>query len=191
LLRFLVIDAANGARLVIRDTSFRLVRHAAVAGPVGMISPLEAPADLGDRRSFELVRAQLPNDAQAYASPARRAVDTARALRLDPMLMSELAEQDFGDWIGRTHDQLAASGGESYARFWRDPARSRPPGGESFEDQIARVRRGLARIEAEVAILITHSGTIRAALAIALELAPEAGLRFTVDPLSVTRIERL
>jgi len=156
-----------------------------------MISHLEAPADVGDRRSFELVRAQLPNDAQAYASSARRAVDTARALRLDPVLMAELAEQDFGDWIGRTHDQLAASGGESYARFWRDPARSRPPGGESFEDQIARVRRGLARIEAEVAILITHSGTIRAALAIALELAPEAALRFVVDPLSVTRIERL
>ena len=105
--------------------------------------------------------------------------------------MAELAEQDFGDWTGRTHDDLAAVGGEAYGRFWRDPARARPPGGESFEDQIARVRSGLAHIEAELVVLIAHSGTVRAALAIALELAPETALRFVVDPLSVTRIDRL
>jgi alpha-ribazole phosphatase len=36
-----------------------------------------------------------------------------------------------------------------------------------------------------------HSGTIRAALAIALDLDPDAALRFVIDPLSVTRIDRL
>ena len=174
-----------------RQTSFWLVRHAAVAGPPGTIWPIDAPADLADQRSLELVRAQLPNDAIAYASPARRTIDTARALQLDPVLMTELAEQDFGDWTGRTHDDLAATAGENYAQFWREPARSRPPGGESFEEQIARVRGGLARIETGPAILIVHSGTIRATLAVALDLAPEAGLRFVVDPLSVTRIDRL
>ncbi len=174
-----------------RQTSFWLVRHAAVAGPPGTIWPIDAPADLADQRCFELLRAQLPKDAKAYASPARRTIDTAKALQLDPVLMAELAEQDFGDWMGRTHDDVAATSGESYTRFWREPARSRPPGGESFEDQIARVRRGLARIESELAVLIVHSGTIRAALAIALDLAPEAALRFVADPLSVTRIDRL
>ena len=167
------------------------MRHAAVAGPAGTIWPLNAPADLGTHRSFDLVRAQLPKDAKAYASPARRAVDTARALQLDPVLMADLAEQDFGDWTGRTHEDLAATGGEAYGRFWRDPARSRPPGGESFEEQIGRVRHGLDKIETELAILIAHSGTIRAALAIALELAPETALRFVADPLSLTRIDRL
>ena len=172
-------------------TSFWLVRHAAVSGPAGTIWPLDAPADLGDQRSLDLVRAQLPKDARAYASPARRTIDTARALQLDPVVMTDLAEQDFGGWTGRTHDDLAATGDESYARFWREPARSRPPGGESFEDQIARVRRGLGQIETELAILIVHSGTIRAALAIALELAAETALRFVVDPLCLTRIDRL
>lgn len=174
-----------------RPTSFWLVRHAAVSGPVGTIWPVNAPADLADKRSFDLVRAQLPKDAKAYASPARRAVDTARALQLDPVLMAELAEQDFGEWTGRTHDDLPATGGEAYEQFWRDPAHARPPGGESFEDQIARVRRGLIQIETELAVLIVHSGTIRAALAIALELVPETALRLVVDPLSVTRIDRL
>ncbi|TKW78057.1 MAG: histidine phosphatase family protein, partial [Bradyrhizobium icense] len=81
--------------------------------------------------------------------------------------------------------------GEGYAKFWSDPARSRPPGGESFEDQIARVRQGLDRIATGSATLVVHSGTIRAALCIALDLTPQAGLRFVIHPLSLTRIDRL
>ena len=40
-------------------------------------------------------------------------------------------------------------------------------------------------------MLVVHSGTIRALLAIALELAPDHALRFVIDPLSLTRIDRL
>ena len=53
------------------------------------------------------------------------------------------------------------------------PASNRPPGGESFVDQIARASAGLAALPAGEAILVVHSGTIRAVLAIALDLAPE------------------
>jgi alpha-ribazole phosphatase len=175
-------------------TSFWLIRHAAVDGPKGTEGTIwgpGAPANLRDRGSFDLLRARLPQDAKAYASPAQRTIDTAKALQLDPVLMGEFAEQDFGDWTGRRHDDLAASGGQAYAQFWSDPARSTPPGGESFEDQVARVRQGIGRIEAGSAILVVHSGTIRAMLCIALELAPQAALRFAVDPLSMTRIDRL
>jgi alpha-ribazole phosphatase len=173
------------------EITLYFVRHAPVDGPAGMIWPADARANLDDRVSFDLLRAHLPKGAKAYASPAQRTLDTAKALQLDPVPMPELAEQDFGDWTGRCHDDLAAIGGESYTRFWRDPARSRPPAGESFEDQIARVRHGLGRIETGPAILIAHSGTIRAALSVALDIAPEAALRFVIDPLSVTRMDRL
>ena len=105
--------------------------------------------------------------------------------------MPEFAEQDFGEWIGRRHDDLAITGGDAYAGFWNDPARSTPPGGESFASQIARVRRGFDRIGADAAVLVVHSGTIRAALCIALDLEPKAALRFVIDPLSMTRIDRL
>jgi alpha-ribazole phosphatase len=173
------------------DAFLWLVRHAVVDGVTGTIHAMDAPADLSDRTQLEALRRQLPQDAISYASPARRTVETARALGLDPILVPELSEQDFGDWTGRRHNDLAAAGGDVYARFWADPAGSKPPGGESFEDQIARVHEGLRRIEAGPAILVVHSGTIRAALCIALDLAPEAGLRFAIDPLSLTRIDRL
>src|SRR5579871_1402650 len=172
-------------------SEFWLIRHAAVDGPAGTIWHTSAPADLGKRGAFERLRAHLPQDAVAHASPAQRTIDTAKALQLDPVLVPEFAEQDFGAWTGRRHDDLAVSGGETYAKFWSDPARSIPPDGESFADQIVRVRRGLDRIETDAAILVVHSGTIRAALCIALDIAPEAALRFVIDPLSLTRIDRL
>ncbi|MCP3470851.1 histidine phosphatase family protein [Bradyrhizobium sp. CCGUVB1N3] len=173
------------------DTFLWLVRHAVVDGVAGTIHALDAPADLGDRTRLDALRRRLPQEAASYASPARRTVDTARALGLDPILVPAFSEQDFGEWTGRRHDDLAAADAEAYAEFWADPAGSKPPGGESFEDQIARTREGLCHIERGSAILIVHSGTIRAALCVALDLAPRAALRFAIDPLSLTRIDRL
>jgi alpha-ribazole phosphatase len=173
------------------ETCLWLIRHAVVDGIAGTIHAIDARADLSDRTHLETLRRHLPQGAAGYASPSRRTLDTARALGIDPLLVPEFSEQDFGAWTGQRHDDLAAAGGEAYAQFWSDPACSRPPGGESFEDQIARVRQGLHRIEAGPATLVVHSGTIRAALSIALDLAPQAGLRFVIDPLSLTRVDRL
>jgi alpha-ribazole phosphatase len=39
--------------------------------------------------------------------------------------------------------------------------------------------------------MVIHSGTVRAALAIALGIAPESALSFRVDPLSLTRIDHV
>ncbi|QOZ67973.1 histidine phosphatase family protein [Bradyrhizobium arachidis] len=173
------------------ETFLWLIRHAPVDGVKGTIHAADAPADLRDRAQLEALRQRLPRDAASYASPLRRTVETARALGLEPTLVSEFTEQDFGDWTGHRHDELAATGGEAYAKFWSDPARGKPPGGESFEDQVARVRLGLSRIGSGPAALVVHSGTIRAALCIALDLTPQAALRFVIDPLSLTRIDRL
>jgi alpha-ribazole phosphatase len=173
------------------ETFLWLMRHAPVAGVTGTIHAADAPADLGDRAQLDAVRRRLPPDAASYASPSRRTVETARALGLEPELISEFREQDFGDWTGQRHDELAATGADAYAQFWSDPANARPPGGESFAEQVARVRLGLSRIGAGSATLVVHSGTIRAALCIALDLTPQAALRFVIDPLSLTRIDRL
>jgi alpha-ribazole phosphatase len=174
-----------------RESFLWMVRHAAVRGVEGIIHPSDTPADLSDQARLDTVRRQLPSHSACYASPARRTIDTARALRLDPIPISEFVEQDFGDWTGQRHDDLAARGDEHYARFWRDPARSRPPGGESFEDQVERVRRGLLEISPGPATLVVHSGTIRSVLCIALDIAPSAALRFVIEPLSITRVDRV
>ena len=173
------------------ETKLWLIRHAPVDGPRGVIHGPDAPADNREAQAFAALQAKLPPGARAVCSPARRTIETARALGLDPLTEPAFREQDFGEWTGRRHDDLTTELGAAYQAFWKSPAGNRPPGGESFVDQIARARNGLSHLPAGEAILVVHSGTIRAVLAIALDLTPDSALRFVIDPLSLTRIDRL
>lgn len=173
------------------ETNLWLIRHAPVDGPRGVIHGPDAPADLGDATAFAALKARLPASALAVCSPARRTRETAEKLGLDPVDQPAFREQDFGAWTGQRHSELERELGSAYHDFWKSPAGNRPPGGESFIDQIDRARAGLALLPAGEVILVVHSGTIRAVLAIALDLAPEQALRFVIDPLSLTRIDRL
>lgn len=173
------------------ETYLWLIRHAPVDGPRGVIHAPDAPADVSDAAAFAALRSRLPQGAHAVCSPARRTRETALALGLDAVEQPMFREQDFGAWTGRRHNDLTTELGDAYHAFWKSPAGNRPPGGESFVDQIDRARHGLARLPAGKAVLVVHSGTIRAVLAIALDLEPDSALRFVIDPLSLTRIDRL
>jgi alpha-ribazole phosphatase len=173
------------------QTNFWLIRHAPVDGPRGVIHGPDAPADLGDASAFAALKARLPVNARAVCSPARRTRETAERLGLVALEEPAFREQDFGTWTGRGHTEIERELGPAYRAFWKSPASNRPPGGESFVDQIARASAGLALLPEGHAILVVHSGTIRAVLAIALDLKPEQALRFVIDPLSLTRIDRL
>ncbi len=173
------------------QTNLWLIRHAPVDGPRGVIHDPDAPADISDAAAFTVLKAKLPESVFAVCSPARRTWETALALGLDPLTQACFREQDFGGWTGRRHNDLVAEFGDAYRDFWKSPASNRPPGGESFVDQIGRTAEGLAALPSGDVVLVVHSGTIRAALAIALDLEPAAALRFVIDPLSLTRIDRL
>jgi alpha-ribazole phosphatase len=173
------------------ETNLWLIRHAPVDGPRGVIHGPDAPADLGDAAAFAALKARLPGGALAVCSPARRTRETAERLGLVAAEQAAFREQDFGAWTGRRHNEIERELGPAYREFWKSPASNRPPGGESFIDQIARASAGLALLPAGEAILVVHSGTIRAVLAIALDLAPDQALRFVIDPLSLTRVDRL
>jgi alpha-ribazole phosphatase len=173
------------------ETYLWLIRHAPVDGPRGIIHAPDAPADTRDAARLAALRAELPRGS-AFCSPARRTVETARALGLTATEMPEFREQSFGEWTGRRHSDIEAElGTAAYLDFWRAPGRNRPPGGESFMDQVARVAEGLAALPEGDVVLVVHSGTVRAALAIALDIEPQSALRFVIDPLSLTRIDRL
>ena len=113
-----------------------------------------------------------------FSSPQRRALETARfigaRLDLEPTEHPGLAEIDFGEFEGRTYEEIAASEPALY-RAWMDtPTVVRFPGGESFTDLRARVLPAVAEIraahEGSVVVLVAHGGVIRAVLAAALAL---------------------
>jgi len=182
------------------------VRHAPVTANEGCCyGQTDFPCDTADTAAFASLARKLPRDAVWIASPLRRTHMTAAALVAaglpgpEPIpgpgiaIEPDLIEQNFGDWQGVRYGELAARRGDDWSRFWLAPAYETPPGGESFAALTERVHGAIARLNerhcgADI-LVIGHGGTIRAALALALGLSPEAALAFSVDNLSLTRLE--
>jgi alpha-ribazole phosphatase len=182
------------------------VRHAPVTVNNGRCyGQTDHPCDCSDTAAFAGLAAKLPQDAVWVTSPLLRTHMTAAGIVRaglpgpDPipgpgvLVEPELIEQHFGEWQGKTYAELAEHSGNLWPRFWLAAAHQAPPGGESFVQLLARAHPGILRLSHKHAgrdiIAVTHGGTIRAAVALALDLAPEAALAVSIDNLSVTRIE--
>jgi len=178
------------------------VRHASVVGNGGRIhGQNDVPCDTSDTRAFQALAAALPAAAVWVTSPLARAVDTAQAItaagaaaRLS-IVERDLAEQNFGQWQGRRWKDIEAADDPTYEAYWRNPALNAPPGGESFADLARRVAAVMGRLTADHAgadiVAVTHGGTIRGALTLALALEPGQALSIKVDNLSLTRINHV
>jgi alpha-ribazole phosphatase len=185
------------ARKPIPSTRFWWIRHAPSAAPPGTLVPRDVPPDLGVPvlETLAALRRRLPEPALHFTSDLTRAFMTAAKLSHVPAKRhAGLAEQDFGAWAGQTHQALWDSGDEHYRSFLNDPVAACPPEGESFADVCVRVANAIEEFcvtyEGMDLVIVAHAGTIRAALAVALDLAPDRALRFAIDPLSLTGLDR-
>jgi broad specificity phosphatase PhoE len=184
------------------------VRHAPVTVNDGRCyGQTDHPCDCSNEAAFAGLARKLPREAVWITSPLRRTHMTAAGIVRaglpgpDPIpgpgviVEPDLIEQHFGEWQGVRYDELAARRGEQWHRFWLAPAHEIPPGGESFVALTRRVHAAIARLSdlhrGRDILAVAHGGTIRAALALALGLSPEAALSFTIDNLSLTRIDQI
>ncbi|MGD9743205.1 MAG: histidine phosphatase family protein [Dongiaceae bacterium] len=179
------------------------IRHAPVTAHGGRIyGQTDLPADCSDAACFAALARQLPPEAVWVTTQLCRTHQTAAAIhraagRECPAFVSEpgLAEQHFGDWQGLTHAELADRRDGHWHRFWLAPAEMAPPGGESFAAVVDRVGLAVERLTRAHAgadiVAVAHGGSIRAALAAALGLAPERALGFAIDNCSLTRIDHI
>jgi len=183
-------------------TTWWWVRHAPVVGLDGVLYGADdVPCDTSNRPAFERLAAILPDHAHWLTSHLSRTHQTADAIRaagLDfpaPQIEAQLGEQDFGDWQGRTWAEMEQRDSVVYRDFWESPARSRPPNGESFLDQVDRTAAVIERITAarpgQSIVAVAHGGTIRAAICHAVGLTPEAAMSFTTDNLAVTCLQHV
>jgi broad specificity phosphatase PhoE len=149
---------------------------------------------------FEAVGKILPRNAAWYASNLKRTHQTADAIWAagfpKPTAMPHekaFAEQHLGQLQGMNRKAYIAS--LPADRHWLTGVDEPAPGGESFRDLYDRVCAAIARIMTEQAgrdvIAVTHGGTIRAAIALALGGEPARGLAFDIDNCSVTRLDHI
>ena len=126
----------------------------------------------GERQLFQYARDYGYPGAEAYfTSPLSRCLRTVEILYpgVQPTVLEELKECDFGDYEGRTIEELKDD--EGYRR-WATGSGGAPPNGESSLHFQARCCNGFGKIVDSLlrtgrssAVVITHGGTIGAILA--------------------------
>ena len=179
------------------------VRHAPVTDHGGRLyGRTDVPANTSERARFDALARALPQGAVWLTSNLLRTWQTADAIAEaghampERIVEADLDEQDFGAWHGLTWSEVASERGHALAhKFWVAPAHITPPDGESFVTVMERVAAAVDRRTARHAgadiVAVAHGGSIRAALALALGLDPERALAFSIDNLSITRIDHV
>jgi broad specificity phosphatase PhoE len=180
------------------------IRHAPVPDDGRIYGQRDLSCDCSDAEVFAILAGELPARAVWVTSNLRRTVETAAAILaadpvkfagVEPRAVPALAEQHLGEWQGLERKGFYAARGVGTRTLWFAPAEERAPGGESFADLIARVAPAIERLTMDHRgrdiVAVTHGGTIRAALGLALGLDPEAALAFAADNCSLTRLDHL
>jgi len=83
------------------------------------------------------------------------------ALSLPLIIDPRWRELDFGDWDGLASSDVDPG---ALGRFWDDPDANPPPGGERWSALVARVAAAIADLLPVPTLVVTHGGTMRAAL---------------------------
>ena len=99
-----------------------------------------------------------------------------------------LGEIDFGRWAGRTYADVVAADPAAQAWF-TDPGTGAPPGGESLAaaaERVLRVMHTLAHGDGERVAIVGHAGSLRLALAQALEMELSSYWRLRLDCASLS-----
>ncbi len=159
-----------------------LVRHTQVALAAGhcygqLDVPLREPAVPPFADVAQRLVALCPQVAQLHCSPLQRAHQLAthlgQQLRLPVQPDARWMELHFGAWEGRHWNTIARSQSDPWAADYHHLA---PPGGETHAALVMRVRAALTALGQRndgPAVVVTHAGPMRCALAAALGLPPE------------------
>ena len=132
-----------------------------------------------------------------YASPMLRVQQTmAPALEgrgVEPALMPDLREVDFGDWTGFNWAQVKERFGVSAFAWLEILERAEIPGGESAHDLLSRVQPCLTEIlhanPHRTAAIFCHGGIVRTILALLLDLPLAKTAHFRIEYGSVSVVE--
>lgn len=121
-----------------------------------------------------------PKSLSYQSSPLGRARQTMELMREDMGLppagyevCPELAEISFGDWEGWTIAELRVRDAARIAEREHDKLRFVPPGGESYDMVVRRMRAWYGRLTGDT-VAAAHGGTARGLMAVLGVVKPEA-----------------
>lgn len=98
---------------------------------------------------------------------------------LEVCIDERLKEVGFGEWEGKSSQEILNKNPQAIVDFYHDPVRHRPVGAELLSDFQQRVSQALSDIKKNYfdhrILVVAHAGVIRAAITVTLK-APEAAM---------------
>lgn len=179
-------------------TRFLLIRHAAIDGLGARIAGRTPMAlNAAGREQAASLAARLAAEAitALYSSPQLRATQTAETLAmvlgLQIRVAPEIDEVDFGDWTGKSYEELDRL--PEWRAFNTLRSTMRIPNGELLLETQARfigLMDRLCAVDPDGTVaLVSHADPIRLALAHQLGVPIDFLLRFAIAPASVSAVE--
>jgi alpha-ribazole phosphatase/probable phosphoglycerate mutase len=158
----------------------------------GVDDPL---SELGWRQMWAAVGDAKPWDV-IVSSPMARCRPFAEALAarsgLAVTVDERLKEVGFGDWEGRTADEVRAADPHAIRRFYEDPVGARPGGAEPLDRFNARVREALQEIlaihDGRRVLVVAHAGVMRAVVSWMLDVPLARMYRMDIANAALLRI---
>lgn len=130
------------------------------------------------------------------SSPLSRCHSFAKALaennKLDISIVDDLKEVGFGNWEGKTPDQVKENNHQEYEDFYNNPVNNRPPGAEPLDQFIKRTTDAFEKISSEHqgkhVLVVAHAGVIRSLIAHAIHATPLGMYKIKVANAGISRI---
>ena len=179
-------------------TVFHLLRHGEhnlqgriCAGRMPGVVLSDKGREEAERAALRLAGAEI---AAIYASPMERTRQTAEIvghrLSLPVTVLDDLAELDFGEWTGKTFDEVRQD--PRWPAWASHRSLSCIPGGETMRAVQRRVVEAIMEMRAqhpdEAVVAVSHGDVIRAALVFALGMPLDFYARIEVATASLSTV---
>jgi len=143
-------------------------------------------AGVGDEGSWDLV----------VSSPMRRCSAFAEVLAerqgIEMIVDERFREIGFGEWEGKTRDQLKQESGDDFRDFYTDPVANTPAGAEPVSEFYQRVSAAFLSLRKQYPennfLIVAHAGVNRAIVADAIRLGMHDMYNITIQNGCVARL---
>jgi len=169
-----------------------ILRHGALEGGVKYRGSVDDPLTADGRHNMDLVWQQIAKDIDLIiTSPLTRCAQPAqawaKAAHITAVVDPRVTEIHYGEWEGKSIPQIQTEYPGLPEKWRENPEGRRPPGGESPEEHLARLKdwwlETCNKHDGKHLLLITHSGSMRMLIAHMLD-APIASTRHMAMPYS-------
>jgi broad specificity phosphatase PhoE len=183
------------------ETTIFLVRHGQTDSNAAARFQGWSDVEINENGCFQARKAAERLSANAidavYTSPLKRTAKTAAFIAaghgLNPVVLPDLAEINYGDWEGKSRQEVGERWPELLWKMRNDPSGVAIPGGETFTGFSERCNQTFWQIVEEQVgkqvVVVTHSGVIKAILVAILGGVTANWGKLDIDNASITTIK--